>query len=130
MRKLIVAAFVSLDGVMQAPGGPEEDLAGDFEFGGWTVPYSDETIDEAIGASMAKPFELLLGRKTWEISSPAIGRMFRPSRRALATASATRRSPACSTRSPSMSRRTHRAENSTGKTAARWAATFPPPCAS
>ena len=67
MRKLIVAAFVSLDGVMQAPGGPEEDPTGDFKFGGWTVPYSDETIDQAIGASMAKPFELLLGRKTWEI---------------------------------------------------------------
>jgi dihydrofolate reductase len=67
MRKLIVAAFVSLDGVMQAPGGPEEDPTGDFGYGGWTATYSDDAINEAIGSGMAKPFELLLGRKTFEI---------------------------------------------------------------
>jgi dihydrofolate reductase len=67
MRKLIAAAFVSLDGVMQAPGGPEEDPTGGFDYGGWTATYSDDAINAAIGEGMAKPFELLLGRKTWEI---------------------------------------------------------------
>jgi dihydrofolate reductase len=67
MRKLIVGAFVSLDGVMQAPGGPEEDPTGGFEYGGWTFPYWDEVMDAAMGESFSKPFELLLGRKTHEI---------------------------------------------------------------
>lgn len=67
MRKLIVLAFVSLDGVMQAPGGPEEDTDGGFAFGGWTVPYFDEALGATMGKQMAKPADLLLGRKTFEI---------------------------------------------------------------
>lgn len=67
MRRLIVGAMVSLDGVMQAPGGPDEDREGGFEFGGWVAPYFDETLGEAIGDLFARPFALLLGRKTYEI---------------------------------------------------------------
>jgi dihydrofolate reductase len=67
MRKVVVAAFVSLDGVMQSPGGPREDPVGGFIHGGWIVPYSDPTIGEAIREMFAKPFDLLLGRKTYEI---------------------------------------------------------------
>lgn len=67
MRKVIVGAFVSLDGVMQAPGGPEEDPIGGFQYGGWVAPYFDETMGEAVGAMFAKPFDLLLGRKTYDI---------------------------------------------------------------
>jgi len=67
MRKLIVSAFVSLDGVMQAPGGPEEDPSGGFEYGGWTFPFWDEVGGEAMSESFAKPFDLLLGRRTYEI---------------------------------------------------------------
>lgn len=67
MRKLIVAAFVSLDGVMQAPGGPEEDPTSDFSYGGWVFPHWDEVVDAAMGESFSRPFDLLLGRKTWEI---------------------------------------------------------------
>ena len=67
MRKLIVGAMVSLDGVMQAPGGPDEDPTGGFEFGGWVFPHWDGVVDEAMGEIFARPFELLLGRKTYEI---------------------------------------------------------------
>jgi dihydrofolate reductase len=67
MRKVLAAAFVSLDGVMQAPGGPEEDPTGGFEMGGWTVTYWDEVMGQAMGQSFAAPFDLLLGRKTYEI---------------------------------------------------------------
>jgi len=67
MRKLIVSTFVTLDGVMQAPGGPEEDPTGSFTYGGWTVNYWDDMMGQVMGESMAKPFELLLGRKTYEI---------------------------------------------------------------
>ncbi len=67
MRKVIVLTFVSLDGVMQAPGGPEEDVAGGFRFGGWTVPYFDEAVGDAMGDQMGKPFDLLLGRKTYDL---------------------------------------------------------------
>jgi dihydrofolate reductase len=67
MRKLIVAAFVSLDGVMQAPGGPEEDTSGGFRFGGWIVPYSDDASGKAIQDLFSQPFELLLGRRTYDI---------------------------------------------------------------
>lgn len=67
MRKLIVAAFVSLDGVMQAPGGPTEDPTGGFKFGGWLPPLFDEEAGQAIGGLFEKPFDLLLGRKTYEI---------------------------------------------------------------
>ena len=67
MRRVVVGGFVSLDGVMQAPGGPEEDLGGGFSFGGWVFPFWDEVTDEAIGESFARPFDLLLGRRTYEI---------------------------------------------------------------
>lgn len=67
MRKVIAAAFVSLDGVMQAPGGPEEDQTGGFAYGGWTFNYWDEILGQAMGESFASPFDLLLGRKTYEI---------------------------------------------------------------
>ncbi|MEA3012882.1 MAG: hypothetical protein QOD42_1427 [Sphingomonadales bacterium] len=67
MRRVIVGAFVSLDGVMQAPGGPEEDPTGGFEHGGWTFPYWDAVMGAAMGESFSKPFELLLGRTTYEI---------------------------------------------------------------
>lgn len=67
MRKLIVAAFVSLDGVMQAPGGPDEDTSGGFKFGGWIVPYTDPTVRKVIDESFAQPFELLLGRRTYDL---------------------------------------------------------------
>jgi dihydrofolate reductase len=59
--------MVSLDGVMQAPGGPEEDPSGGFEFGGWTVPHVDDVFLEEINALFAAPYDLLLGRKTYEI---------------------------------------------------------------
>lgn len=67
MRKLVVLSFISLDGVMQAPGGPEEDLSGDFKYGGWTVPYADEFSGKLMGEQMSMPFDLLLGRKTYDI---------------------------------------------------------------
>jgi len=67
MRKIIVLTFVTLDGVMQAPGGPTEDTSGEFRYGGWTVPYFDEFLGEVMTEQMGKPFDLLLGRKTFEI---------------------------------------------------------------
>ncbi|WP_223525316.1 dihydrofolate reductase family protein [Pseudomonas sp. A-B-26] len=67
MRKLTVAAFMSLDGVMQAPGGPEEDTSGEFRFGGWIVPYADKVSGQAIQDLFSQPFELLLGRRTYDI---------------------------------------------------------------
>lgn len=66
MRKIIVLSMISLDAVMQAPGGPEEDTSGDFKFGGWTVPYGDEAYDAAVQNEL-KPADYLLGRKTFEI---------------------------------------------------------------
>lgn len=67
MRKLIVAAFISLDGVIQAPGGPDEDPSGEFRFGGWIVPYADERTGQATRDLFSQPFELLLGRRTYDI---------------------------------------------------------------
>lgn len=67
MRKIVVGAFVSLDGIMQAPGGPQEDPAGGFQYGGWFVPYFDEVLGESVDAMFAEPFDLLLGRKTYDI---------------------------------------------------------------
>jgi dihydrofolate reductase len=67
MRKLVVLSFISLDGVMQAPGGPEEDTSGDFKFGGWTVPYFDDFGGEEMGEQMSGNYDLLLGRKTYDI---------------------------------------------------------------
>ena len=62
-----MSAFVTLDGVVQAPGGPEEDEDGRFPFGGWTVPYFDEHLGEVMGAFMGEPFDLVLGRRTYDI---------------------------------------------------------------
>ena len=67
MRKIIVLSFITLDGIMQAPGGPEEDTSGGFRYGGWIVPYSDEFLGKVMDEQMNKPFDLLLGRKTYEI---------------------------------------------------------------
>lgn len=67
MRKIIVLTFISLDGVMQAPGGPKEDTSGGFEYGGWTFPYFDEVGGKVMGEQMTPPFDLLLGRRTYEI---------------------------------------------------------------
>jgi dihydrofolate reductase len=67
MRELIVSTFLTLDGVMQAPGGPDEDTSGDFEHGGWSVGYWNEELEKAMEESMSQPFDLLLGRRTYEI---------------------------------------------------------------
>jgi dihydrofolate reductase len=67
MRKIIVLTFISIDGVMQGPGGPTEDTSGNFTLGGWTVPYFDEVLGQIMTEQMSKPFDLLLGRKTFEI---------------------------------------------------------------
>jgi len=94
MRKLIVAEHISLDGVIQGPGGPEEDPGGGFRFGGWTVPYDDEAIGQAVLDLLAQPFELLLGRRTYEIwasywprvpAGNAIGDLFNSVRKYVAT---------------------------------------------
>ncbi|WP_427872279.1 hypothetical protein [Flavobacterium sp. MMS24-S5] len=66
MRKIIVLSMISLDGVMQAPGEPEEDTSGGFKFGGWTIPYGDEAYDKAVQNEL-QPADYLLGRKTFEI---------------------------------------------------------------
>jgi dihydrofolate reductase len=69
VRRVIVGAMVSLDGVMQAPGGPEEDPTGGFKFGGWVAPYADvdPVFGEEIGKLFGQPFDLLLGRRTYDI---------------------------------------------------------------
>src|SRR5262245_11654491 len=67
MRKIIVAEFISLDGVIQGPGGPEEDPSGGFRFGGWQAPYDDDAIGDAVMNLFSQPFELLLGRRTYDI---------------------------------------------------------------
>jgi dihydrofolate reductase len=66
MRKIIVLEFITLDGVMQAPGAPEEDTSGGFKYGGWSAPYADEASGKAMQKQMA-PTDILLGRKTFEI---------------------------------------------------------------
>lgn len=66
MRKIIVLEFITLDGVIQAPGGPEEDISGGFRYGGWVAPYSDEASDKLMEKLM-QPADLLLGRKTFQI---------------------------------------------------------------
>ncbi len=66
MRKIIVLSFITLDGVMQAPGGPEEDTSGVFEYGGWSAPYGDEVLGKVMEKQM-KSADILLGRKTFEI---------------------------------------------------------------
>jgi dihydrofolate reductase len=67
MRRLIVTTFLTLDGVMQAPGGPEEDDSDGFAHGGWSVNYWDETMNQVMGDFMGRPFDLVLGRKTYDI---------------------------------------------------------------
>jgi dihydrofolate reductase len=68
MRKIITTTFVTLDGVMQAPGGPEEDTSSDFKYGGWQVAVPmDEMMGSTLTAIMAAPFELLLGKTTYDI---------------------------------------------------------------
>ncbi|WP_418127127.1 dihydrofolate reductase family protein [Variovorax sp. KK3] len=67
MRKLIASTMLSLDGIMQAPGGPEEDPSGGFAFGGWTFPHFDESMGDNMHGLDAKDRELLLGRRTYEI---------------------------------------------------------------
>jgi dihydrofolate reductase len=67
MRKLAVLTFITLDGVMQAPEGPKEDTSGDFKYGGWSVGYWDDFLGKVMETQMANPFDLLLGRKTYEI---------------------------------------------------------------
>jgi dihydrofolate reductase len=67
VRKLIVTTFLTIDGVMQAPGGPEEDDSGGFVHGGWSVPYWDERMATFMGEAMGRPFDLLLGRRTYDI---------------------------------------------------------------
>ncbi len=67
MRKVIVLTFLTLDGVMQAPGGPDEDTDGGFEYGGWIVPYFDEQLGAIMDEQLTGPRALLLGRRTYEI---------------------------------------------------------------
>ena len=67
MRKLIVAEHISVDGVIQSPGGPKEDPSGEFRLGGWTVPYADEAIGQYVHDLLSQPFELMLGRCTYDI---------------------------------------------------------------
>ena len=70
MRRIIVLEHISLDGVIQAPGGPDEDTSGGFAYGGWIAPYSDAILGKALRRQMNMPFDLLLGRKTFEIWAP------------------------------------------------------------
>ena len=70
MRKIIVLEHMSLDGIIQAPGGPDEDTSGGFAHGGWIAPYSDTMLGTALRKQMNKPFDLLLGRKTFDIWAP------------------------------------------------------------
>jgi dihydrofolate reductase len=67
VRRLVVSTFVTVDGVAQAPGGPEEDERGGFSLGGWTVPFFDESVGAFMGELMGKPFDLVLGRRTYDI---------------------------------------------------------------
>jgi dihydrofolate reductase len=92
MRKILASTFVSLDGVMQAPGGPEEDPVNGFRFGGWVFHYWDEESGNVIDALFEKPFALLLGRKTydifaayWPYQNDAIAGAFNPATKYVAT---------------------------------------------
>jgi dihydrofolate reductase len=67
MRKIIVLSMITLDGIMQAPGGPKEDTSGGFKFGGWTKPYGDEIDGKVVREELQQPSDYLLGRKTFEI---------------------------------------------------------------
>jgi dihydrofolate reductase len=67
MRKLIVLSFLTLDGVIQGSGKPEEDTTGGFTYGGWVVPLFDDSLDQAMSGQLNSPFDLVLGRKTYEM---------------------------------------------------------------
>lgn len=67
MRKIIVLEHISLDGVIQGPGGPQEDTSGGFAYGGWSAPFDDDVLGAAVSKKMNAPFDLLLGRKTFDI---------------------------------------------------------------
>lgn len=67
MRKIVVLTFITLDGVMQAPGGPEEDKTSNFTYGGWQAPYGDEQFMKVMTKQLSVPFDLLLGRVTYDI---------------------------------------------------------------
>ncbi len=67
MRKIIVLEFMTLDGIVQAPGGPEEDTSGNFKYGGWTAPYFKDDAGEEMAKQMQGEYDLLLGRKTYDI---------------------------------------------------------------
>jgi dihydrofolate reductase len=67
MRELVASTFVTLDGVMQAPGGPEEDAQGGFAYGGWSAPYWDDDVEAFMSELMGKPFDLVLGRRTYDL---------------------------------------------------------------
>ena len=70
MRKIVVLEHISLDGVIQAPGGPDEDTSGGFKYGGWIGQFSDAVLGKALRRQMSQPFDLLLGRKTYDIWAP------------------------------------------------------------
>lgn len=70
MRKVIVLEFITLDGVIQGPGSPTEDTSDNFSYGGWTVPFADDITDKTMRKQMSQPFDLLLGRKTFDIWEP------------------------------------------------------------
>lgn len=70
MRKVIVISHLSLDGVIQAMGGPDEDTSGGFAYGGWVAPYADDVLGTVIKREMNLPFDLLIGRKTYDIWAP------------------------------------------------------------
>jgi len=70
MRKVIALEFITLDGVIQAGGAPDEDTSGGFAYGGWQAPYEDDAIGTVMNKQMNMPFDLLLGRKTFEIWAP------------------------------------------------------------
>jgi dihydrofolate reductase len=70
MRRVTVLEHISMDGVIQAPGGPDEDTSGGFAYGGWIAPYSDAILGTTLRRQLSLPFDLLLGRKTFEIWAP------------------------------------------------------------
>jgi dihydrofolate reductase len=67
MRKIIILSMITLDGVMQAPGGPKEDTSGGFKYGGWTAPYGDEVYAKVVQQELTEPADYLLGKKTFKI---------------------------------------------------------------
>lgn len=97
MRKIITTTFLSMDGVYQAPGGPEEDTSGGFPHGGWSFGYWDETSDNTMKGFLSQPFELLLGRHTYDIfasywptaqNDPEIAKPFNETRKYVVSRSA------------------------------------------